>query len=144
MKKIVFIFIGLFIIFTVFYYYRNPLHPVITINGHKISVELALTDSERQLGLGKRKFLPPDSGMIFIYPTKEQYSFWMKDMEFPLDFVWIDDNIVTEINENVPIFTNGKITILRVSKPVNKILELNAGTVNRLNIKVGDPVSFKN
>jgi uncharacterized membrane protein (UPF0127 family) len=65
----------------------------------------------------------------------------MKNMQFPLDFVWIEENRVVNITENVPIYTNGEFT--RLSSEANNVLELKAGSVSRYGIKIGDDVIIK-
>jgi uncharacterized membrane protein (UPF0127 family) len=50
---------------------------------------MAATDAAREQGLSDRTSLPKDSGMLFVFPNAGVYGFWMKDMHFPLDIVWI-------------------------------------------------------
>lgn len=54
-----------------------------------ISVELALTDDERTRGLGGRKVLPQNTGMLFAFPYAAPHGIWMKSMRFPIDIVWL-------------------------------------------------------
>ncbi|HQV64701.1 MAG TPA: DUF192 domain-containing protein [Candidatus Paceibacterota bacterium] len=65
---------------------------IISPQGVNISVRVADTDKTRQLGLSYFKSLPDGQGMLFVFPQMGTYSFWMKDMNFPLDVIWIDDN----------------------------------------------------
>lgn len=140
MKKILIIFAFTLLLFTMYYYYRNPIGAKATINGHEIRLLIAVTESEKERGLGGRASLPANTGMLFIYQNKDRYGFWMKGMQFPLDFIWIDGNTIVDLTENVA--TGAPAFAPRV--PVNKVLEVNAGLITRLGIKIGDLVSFSN
>jgi hypothetical protein len=131
-------------VFLTWYYTKNPLSTRLLLGEHTIYADIAISDSEKQRGLGKRDSLPLDRGMLFVFNHKEPYTFWMKDMKFPLDFIWIDGNIVADLTENVPVMTDGKTTTVRSSVPVDKILELNAGSIRRFGISIGDPVVIRN
>src|SRR4030042_2564613 len=62
------------------------------INGQKIFVEIADTPEKRSQGLSGRDNLSQNQGMLFIFNQPAIPSFWMKDMNFPLDFIWINNN----------------------------------------------------
>jgi uncharacterized membrane protein (UPF0127 family) len=132
------------VIALLFYYRIHPLEPSVIINGHKIVVELALSSSEKERGLGYRSNLAKDHGMIFIYDHKDIYPFWMKGMNFPLDYIWIDGNKVADLSIDVPVMTSNAITVIKPMVPVDKILEVNAGTISKFGIKIGDQVIFRN
>src|SRR3990172_7232630 len=125
MKKI----IGLLIIlslFTALYYWKYPLQTELEVRGQKIIVELAVTPLEKSRGLSFRKSLPPDHGMLFVYDHKEPYGFWMQEMRFPLDFIWIDGKTIVDVTKNVQIRdVNGGWTTLGPKQTVDKILEVN-------------------
>lgn len=116
--------------------------PKLSIGKVTISVELANTDFKRQRGLSSRSTLGKDSGMLFIFPQAGKYAFWMQDMRFPLDFIWIKDNRVVQITHNVfpPSKTHGQPSIVSPRMEVDQVLEVNAGFVRDHAIKIGDPV----
>lgn len=126
------------------FYSRHPLTTRVRIRNQDIFVDVAVTEDEKELGLGGRTTMPADRGMLFVYDRKEQHLFWMKGMRFPLDFIWIDDNKVADITKNVPPPTGAEFQLptYTANKPIDKILEVNAGTVDRLGIRVGDEVKF--
>jgi uncharacterized protein len=142
--KIILIIPVLLLLVSIIYYKFNPLRPKVIINGHAIYVELAITGQEKERGLGYRKNLAPDNGMIFVYDHKEIYPFWMKGMNFALDFIWIDGNKIVDLSSDIPILTNNQISVIKPKVPVDKILEVNAGTISQLGIKIGDFAKFKN
>jgi uncharacterized membrane protein (UPF0127 family) len=63
----------------------------------------------------------------------------MRGMKFNLDIVWIDGNNITYIAENVPYASKETI---KPEAPADKVLELDAGTIDKLNVKVGDEIKF--
>ena len=118
------------------------------INDKTIKVEVADTQEKRNKGLGERDSLAEGEGMLFIYSTLGKYPFWMKGLKFPLDFVWIKDDKVVDIIKNAsPPVLNTKDEDLPLYLPkseVNKILEVNAGMVDKLGIKLGDSLNILN
>lgn len=134
----------LFLTFTVWFYIKHPLNTRLLINGHIITVELAVTPQEKERGLGRRKTLAPDHGMLFLNDHKETYNFWMKDMQFPLDFIWISDKTIVDITQNVQPPPIAPLQAIEPKIPVDKILEVNAGTVEKLGVKIGDVIQILN
>lgn len=124
-----------------------PVFRQLQINDAKFKVELADTQTKRSKGLGDRQTLASDEGMLFIFPKPEQHQFWMKGLSFPLDFIWIRDNEVVGILPNVPSPEPGQpdssLPIYQSGVAVDKVLEVPAGTIQRLNIKIGDTVKVE-
>lgn len=100
--------------------------------------DIADTDAKRSQGLSGRASLPENAGMLFVFDTPAQYSFWMHGMLFPLDFLWIRDEKIIEISQNVPYPEAGEDPQTITPKmPVDMVLEMNAGWAERNNILVG-------
>lgn len=116
----------------------------VIINKQEIKVELADTSQKRSQGLSDRQSLPADQGMLFIFDDYSQPGFWMKDMYFPLDIVWLKDSTIVKIDKNVPVEKNQNLTIYKPPQPINYVLELNAGYTDKNNIKIGDRVEIIN
>jgi uncharacterized membrane protein (UPF0127 family) len=71
--------------------------------GQVIKVETMIEDRDRLRGMMFRTSLAPDHGMLFVHPKPGLYSYWMYQMQIPLDTIWIDANHhVVEIAENLP------------------------------------------
>ncbi len=114
----------------------------IKVGTAQVQVEVADDQAERTQGLSGRMSLPDNSGMLFIFDSPGAYAFWMKDTFVALDFVWIRHSAVVEIAENVQPADFQPPRTLSPSQPVDRVLELKAGTVKNLGIKVGDKVIF--
>lgn len=143
MKRILFITGILTILFLGWYYMRHPLSSKVKIHTTVFTVDIAATEGQKELGLGGRATLAADHGMLFPYDHKEQYEFWMKGMKFPLDFIWIDGKTVADITPNVPPpVGNEQPIIVKPRVQVDKVFEVNAGTLTRTGIQIGDPVEF--
>ena len=111
------------------------------INDAVFVAETARTQEEVSTGLSGRPRLAKNKGMLFIFSTAGFYQFWMPNMHFPIDIIWINDSKVVDITENVSnIFDPANPTYYRPSEAVNYVLEVNAGSVLRHGIKVGDSV----
>ncbi len=116
----------------------------IQVGNAQFRVEAADTPEKRSKGLGGRQVLGQDEGMLFIFPESGKHAFWMKGLNFPLDFIWIRRDKVVDITENVLPPTPGQpdsdVPIYQAKEDTDKVLEVNGGTVKRLNIQVGDLV----
>lgn len=105
-----------------------------------IAVEIARTPEARVQGLSGRAGLPPNTGMLFVYEEADRYGFWMKDMNFALDMVWIADGEVVAITENVQPESYPKS--FYPPKPVTMMLEVEAGTAAERGWETGDRVKL--
>lgn len=107
-----------------------------------INIEVADDKNKRSKGLGGRASLDPNSGMLFIFEKEDIYKFWMKGVNFPLDFIWISGDRVADILPNVPpASANTPDSSLPIYAPVvkvDRVLEVNAGFAQAHGIKVGD------
>jgi uncharacterized protein len=107
---------------------------VISLGKCVIDIESVATDELRRKGLSNRDSLCENCGMLFLFQEKENYSFWMKDMRFPIDMIWLRDNKVVDISQDI----SHKSKSVHTSKEkVDKVLELNANAVTRCKIEVG-------
>ncbi len=127
-----------------------------TSKGDKIIAELADTDEKRTLGLSGREKLVSEKieginieeGMLFVFPEEVYTGFWMKDMNFDLDIIWLSENfeilqiekaLASSYNKENPddseIFSNTLWT-------AKYVLEINFDATELLNLKVGDKLSI--
>jgi uncharacterized membrane protein (UPF0127 family) len=116
---------------------------VVIISDEKIKIELAVTPTEKGQGLSNRDELSDDSGMLFVYDKYLIPSFWMKEMRFPIDIIWIKDNMVMGYEKQVyPQGADEQLAIYRPKTFVNYVLEVNAGFIDEHGVKIGDKISF--
>lgn len=116
---------------------------LISVNGHELYVYLADSPLKRSAGLSQRDSLAPDHGLLFIFDDKSVPGFWMKDMRFPLDILWIEDNIIVDISANLPISPNNQnLKTYYPSQPVNYVLEVNAGWAAEHKVQIGDKIQY--
>lgn len=107
------------------------------LNGKKLSLEVADTSALREHGLSNREKLSTGSGMLFIFDEMGAYGFWMKDMKFSLDIMWLDaDKKIVHVEKNVSPDTYP--TIFTPSSPAQYVLEVPAGFVDNSNVSLGD------
>ena len=113
----------------------------ISINGVDLLVDIADTPEEHTQGLSGRDKMAENKGMLFVFPVSNTPGFWMKEMNFSLDFIWINEaGIIVDITKNISPETYPEI--FRPSSPIKYVLEVNAGWADNHNIKIGDKVSF--
>ena len=120
---------------------------MVTIGAATWLVELAITGEQLARGLSGREFLPAGTGMLFIYQQEGNRTFWMPDMRFPLDMVWIGGNCeVADVTLNAPIPLPGQsrndLPRFSPNAPARYVLEINAGEFESQGINVGDSVRF--
>ncbi|MEX2016957.1 MAG: DUF192 domain-containing protein [Candidatus Pacearchaeota archaeon] len=107
-------------------------------------IEIADSDEERALGLGGRESLDENKGMLFVFEEEVMPGFWMKDMKFPIDIIWIDSNReIIGIQENLQPCSNIVLCpAVYPSHPIKYVLEINANLSDRDNITEGNIVKF--
>lgn len=113
----------------------------VRIGTYEVLAEVVSTPPERAAGLSGREGMGVDEGMLFIFGGESKYSFWMKNMRFPLDIIWIDKNKkIVEIARNVYPESYPEHFIPRY--PALFVLEVNAGWTQARGVKEGDLVDF--
>jgi len=112
------------------------------INGQRVFVGLADTPAQRAQGLSGRDSLAENTGLLFVFDRPGRHGFWMKDMKFSLDIIWIMDDTIVDIWPNAPSPTKGNILRYAPKSQANYVLEVNSGFAEKYNIKVGDSVSI--
>jgi len=138
-KKKIFIICGILLLIVLSWFYvKHPLVTRIQVGQNIFTIELAITEAEKEKGLGYRDSLAPNHGMLFPYDHSEKYSFWMKGMRFPIDILWIRDSKIIDISKNVPVATSSVLPIYSPQEPANQVLEINAGASDADGIKIGD------
>ena len=138
--------LGFFIVFVAIILFLNISHKgefikSVKIAGQNLKVDLALVPAEQQQGLSGRPALSSNAGMLFIFPQPGKYNFWMKDMNFPIDMIWIseDSHIIYIKNNATPELYPESFG---PNEDAKYVLEVVSGFSNKNNLKVGDSISF--
>ena len=119
----------------------------VKIGDQVFKVEIADTMMGRSQGLSGREKLADDEGMFFVFDSAGSQGFWMKDMKFAIDIVWIQGDRIVGFKKNAqpePEKSMFNLTTYRPPTEVDKVLEINAGLVDQYGIGVGDKVEFGN
>lgn len=108
----------------------------ILIGDKSIEVEIARTNEERVRGLSGRESVEPNTGLLFVFDTPGRYGFWMKDMKFAIDIVWVDEGwevvgIESMINPDSYPMT------FYPPEDIRYVLELNSNEASSLGIDIG-------
>ena len=124
-----------------------PDAPLARVGGAVFQLDLAQTPAERTQGLSGRLAMDADRGMLFVFEENAARSFWMPNMHFPLDMVWIRSDCtvagVTADVPNPPLDTpRDQLELYPSAGLVRFVLELNAGQAARHGIAAGGLVEF--
>jgi len=107
-----------------------------------LRAEVARSLSEKSQGLSGRECLAKDAAMLFPYDTAGEYCFWMKDMKFAIDMVWLDaDKKIVTIKSNATPESYPKESFCP-DKPAQYIVEVQAGFSDKLGWGIGTQLSF--
>lgn len=106
----------------------------------KAHYKLYVADSEpkRMRGLSEVEKMPTDQGMVFIFEEPDTYGFWMKDMNFPLDMIFLRDQQVVDVKENIL-----PSTFPQIFYPIaaaDAVIELHIGQIQKSGIHIGDSI----
>lgn len=113
----------------------------VKIRNITLTVDIADDDKEREKGLSGREFISPTEGMLFVFDISGEYSFWMKDMKFPIDIIWIDENFKIIYIEEGVLPETYPMTFRSPSKS-KYVLEVGSLISTKNNFKIGDKVEF--
>ena len=117
---------------------------LVVFEGAVFNAELSFTPEQRARGLMGRGHLGDRDGMLFIYELEGLHGFWMRGMLIPLDMVWIDAaGVVAGVTANVspaPKGTNPEI--YSPPRPIQYVLEINAGLADQVGIRAGSLARF--
>ncbi len=114
--------------------------PIMRVGGKTIRLLIARTPAQVTKGLSGHDRLPEDMGMLFYFNKPDRYTFWMPDMKFPLDIVWLRGSVVQEtVQLDAPV-PGLPIPIYTPSSTADRVLELDAGLAARYGLVPGAKV----
>jgi uncharacterized protein len=118
---------------------------VVLPDGATIWVEVVADPETRALGLMHRPSLRPDRGMLFLFPTTDLHSFWMKETLIPLDMIWIDEaSRVVDVKANVPPCKADPCPSYTPSGAARYVLELGGGQAAAHRVVPGAQLAIRN
>ena len=144
--QFVFLALGIIILcgIGVFFWQKNGNHTEERLLPEKVMVgmkeyrlEIADTNEERSLGLGRRAELCPSCAMLFLFDTDARHGFWMAEMRFPIDIMWLDGDTAVHIERRV---SPQSTEVYFPPRNADRVLEVNAGDFDDLD--VGERVTF--
>jgi len=108
-----------------------------------ITTEIAYTDEEKGKGLMYRDGLPEGSGMLFIFDREGPYTFWMKNMKFPIDIAWVSQHCtVVFLTKGAMPCVNEPCSTYQPDEPIKYAIEVPDGFIEKHGISVGDEIAF--
>lgn len=126
----------------------SPVHesPTAEINNYIFNLDIADDIDEMERGLSGRDALADNQAMLFVYDADQQVSFWMKDMKFDIDLLWIQGDKVVGFEKNMKAPSEGmqdyQLKVYKSPQVIDKVLEIRSGKVDELNIKKGDIINL--
>src|SRR3989344_4856986 len=140
-----FLVVIVFVVFLVCYHFWTAVSfyniKYVKLTGQSIKVDLAFTPAIQEQGLSGRSELREAEGMLFIFSEPDQYSFWMKVMNFSIDIIWISEDMKV-----VYIKKDAKPELYpetyKPEKDAKYVLEVVSGFSEKNNLKEGDKVLF--
>ena len=110
---------------------------VLSVDGHKLTAEVAHNDPAHAQGLMHRRMLPENRGMLFVFPTAAQHAMWMMNTYIPLSVAFIDEHgVIINIEDMKPHTQDAH----PAAKPAKYALEMNQGWFSKRGIKPGATV----
>jgi uncharacterized membrane protein (UPF0127 family) len=149
--RIVFGLIGLILLLIIAFFFTQSYFgffttkATATVKNHIFSIDVAKTPKEKEIGLSGKTSISTDYGMYFPFEKADYYAFWMKNMKFPIDIIFLKDNKIVTIFQNVPAPTSDtdKLPLYQPDEPANAVLEITAGLSQKYSLSKGDTILFK-
>ncbi len=112
-------------------------------DGKTIFADLVKSEEDRARGLMFRKTLNEDQGMLFVFESEGFYSFWMKNMNFSIDILWLDrQKRIVHLEREVPPCKKEPCPSYVPALPAKYVLELKAGSIEKMKLKLNDRIDF--
>jgi uncharacterized membrane protein (UPF0127 family) len=114
----------------------------------RINLDLARTPQEHEIGLMYRDYLPPESGMLFIYQAESNEGYWMYHTLVPLSIAWIDRGGTIVDIQDMPRLNDpndmqeAARTVYTPAAPYRYALEVNEGWFADHGVGVGQQIVF--
>ena len=104
---------------------------------------VADTEEKQNQGLSGTLKLDPDRALLMVFPHKDRWGIWMKDMNYPIDVAWLDESQGIVHVEHSMRPDSYPESVYRPKRPSKYVVELPAGTLGRMNVRVGDKIRIE-
>jgi uncharacterized membrane protein (UPF0127 family) len=122
---------------------KNKFIKVYFADGYSATAELAVNDEERAQGLMFREKIDEDQAMLFLFEEEDIHSFWMKNMRFAIDILWLDgEKRIVHIEKRVPPCLKDPCPSYAPAAAASFVLEVQAGFVEKHGLRLYDRIEF--
>lgn len=121
---------------------KAPKYGTVIFGNKEWRVEVANTSVKRTKGLSGRNGFGDINGMLFDFPTFGRHEIWMKDMNFPIDIIWLNNGKIVDIAPNASPEL-GTDFIFYPREDANYVLELQANFAKNNNLEIGEEIEIK-
>jgi uncharacterized membrane protein (UPF0127 family) len=122
---------------------KNRFIKVYFADGYSATAELAVSDEERAQGLMFREKIDEDQAMLFLFEEEVIHSFWMKNMRFSIDIIWLDEEKrIVHIEKSVPPCPKDPCPSYVPAEKASFVLEVQAGFVEKHGLRLFDRIDF--
>ncbi len=138
------IFILLFLLLLIFLFSSISLDDkvILRANNCLFKVEVADNSASQYQGLSNRESLCPECGMLFLFSEKQDLNFVMRNMNFPIDIIFIANKEIINIHRNAKPEGKNPKKIYSSAKKADAVLEINAFKSSKCDLKPGDTISW--
>ncbi len=114
----------------------------VTVQGDTYKVGVVVSEADREKGLSGTKSLAKDEGLLFVFPRNDTWGIWMKDMEIPIDIMWLNEEkkVIYIVKHAEP--SSYPYTTFKPTSPAKYVLELPADTIEARGYKIGTKAEF--
>lgn len=141
---LIFVLIAILLISLIWFWPHKTERKNVFLNNQTFNVVIAKTVKTHMQGLMYKKELAENEGMLFFFPISAKHSFWMKNTYIPLDIIWFNDQKeVVYIEKNCQPCKTLICKSYIPQAPAKYVLELNANMSDKINLKVGDKISWE-
>jgi hypothetical protein len=120
-----------------------PISAEAEMGGETIKLEVARTQKQKAIGLMYREELPPNRGMLFPMNPPQVPRFWMKNVQIPLDIIFVREGTIEAIAHQLPPCPEEPCQIYTPNVVIDQVIELRGGRAKELGLNIGDSVSVK-
>lgn len=146
MKKYIYLLISVAILISIVVFLSKNIAPEykisqIVLGGETFNTQVADTPTLKEIGLSYRKSIAQNEAMLFVFQKPGQYKFWMKDMNFPIDIIWLSsDKKIVYVKKNLSPNTYPQVFGPTINSQY--VIEVTSDTVDRLDLSLGQTIYF--